>query len=96
LTSERRFLFVAITAVYLPESQYHQLKAALLATCRITLGHMSPASSREFFNHFSKKYNFSWTDEHIRNVSRQTQGYPLSMKQIVGITHKQQLDVWKV
>ena len=83
LTFEKRFLFVAINATYLPESQYHQLKVVLLATCKITLGHMSPSSTKDFFTHFSKKNNFNWTDDHIKNLSRRTKGYPLSMKEIV-------------
>lgn len=90
LTYEKRFLFMAITASFLPERQYHQLKVVLLATCRITLGHMSPSSTKEFFTHFSKENNFNWTDDHIRNLGRRTQGYPLSMKEVVGITQKQQ------
>ena len=83
LTYEKRFLFVAITASFMPQSHYQQLKVALLAACRITLGHMSPSSTKEFFAHFSVKYNFNWTDDHIKNLSRRTMGYPLSMKEIV-------------
>jgi replication-associated recombination protein RarA len=88
MTFEKRFLFVAITASFLPESQYHQLKVALLATCRITLGHMSPSSTKEFFAYFSKKNNFNWTEDYINNISRRTQGYPLSMKEIVAEERK--------
>lgn len=83
LTAEKRFLFIAITESWLPENQYHQLKVALLATCTVTLGHLGPASSRSFFSHFSKKYGFHWSDEHINSLRQQAAGYPLSMKEII-------------
>jgi len=46
LTFGKRFLFVAITASFLPERHYHQLKAALFATCKITLGHVDRRSTQ--------------------------------------------------
>ena len=44
---------------------------------------MGPSSTKEFFTYYSKKYDFNWTDDHIKNFSRRTKGYPLSMKEIV-------------
>jgi hypothetical protein len=88
LTLEKRFLFVAITASFLPESQYQQLKVVLLATCKISLGHIDRQSTKEFFRYFSLKYKLNWTDDHIKNLSRRTKGYPLSMKEIVSTDQK--------
>ena len=87
-TFEKRFLFVAITASFLPESQYQQLKVVLLATCKITLGHIDRQSTKEFFRYFSLKYKLNWTEDRIKNLSRRTQGYPLSMKEIVATERK--------
>jgi len=83
LTFEKRFLYVAITASFLPKDQYQQLKVALLASCRITLGHMSLTSAGEFFEYYSKKYFFNWSEEYIKHLSQRTKGYPLSMKEII-------------
>jgi len=83
LSFEKRFLYVAVTAGFLPKDQYQQLKVVLLASCRITLGHMSLTSAGEFFEYYSKKYFFNWSEEYIKHLSQRTKGYPLSMKEII-------------
>jgi len=87
LVSEERFLFVAITESFLPENQYHELKVALLATCRIALGHLDKPSARAFFRSVSERNGFGWTDERIEMLTVRTNGYPLSMKEIIYAEH---------
>ncbi|MCX8044126.1 MAG: ATP-binding protein [Desulfobacterota bacterium] len=83
LASEKRFTIIAIIATSLPEHQYQQVRVALLNMRRLSLGHLDKKSTREYFTYCSSCYGFNWTDDRIKSLCIRTQGYPLSMKEIV-------------
>jgi len=83
LTCEKRFLFIAITETFLPETEYIQLKTALLATCRIRLGRIGMQGVKAYFRHYAARHHFGWTDSRIAHMARNSGGYPLGMHEIV-------------
>lgn len=83
LAYEKRLLIIAITAEFLPDEQYRQVRVALLNMSRLSLGHLDRKSTQEYFRYYSLRYGFNWSEEKIASLSMRTMGYPLSMKEIV-------------
>lgn len=83
LSSEKRFLFIAITESFLRERDFFLLRAELLPEHVIRLGRISRKDSKEFFHAVSEKNQFRWESDRIRMMAEMARGYPLSMREMV-------------
>jgi AAA+ ATPase superfamily predicted ATPase len=83
LSSEKRFLFIAITESFLRERDSFLLRAELLPEHVIRLGRISRKDSKEYFHAVSKKNEFRWESDRIRMMAEMARGYPLSMREMV-------------
>ena len=83
LSSEKRFLFIAITESFLREKDSFLLRAELLPEHVIRLGRISRRDSMEFFLSASAAQGRRWTDGRIQFAAETTRGYPLGMQEMI-------------
>jgi len=83
LAWEKRFQFIAIAEMFLPEDDLFLLRAELMPADVITLPHLPEKDAREFFRTVSNKRGFEWSEEYIQMLAETTKGYPLGMKETV-------------
>ena len=83
LTHLQRFRIIAVVDHAFPERALMRLRAAMYPAPLLTLGHLTPAAARHFFEAFAARHHLSWGMEHIHGLVVATHGYPLGMQAAV-------------
>ena len=79
---EKRFQFVAIVESFVADDDLLRLRVRLYPADTIMLQYLGKRNVYEFYRHLSEEHRFHWTEDHIKNLTEITGGYPLRMKEI--------------
>jgi predicted ATPase len=83
LAFDKQSLFIAIPERFLPEDDLFRLRASLYPSKIIRLRYLNADRTAEFFRHYARKHQLSWTESDIRLLTLTTQGYPLAMQEFI-------------
>jgi MoxR-like ATPase len=83
LASEKRFRFAAIVETFLPAEDLLRLRTQLTPLHTIVLKRLNLEATAGIFRHFSQKYGFRWTEEHILSLAKTAAGYPLGAMEFI-------------
>ncbi len=83
INAERHYQFIAIAEDFLPEEDLFLLRANLLPSQLIKIGHMKIDDLLKVFRRFSSKHNLGWNEDQVRFFAELSGGYPLGMKEIM-------------
>lgn len=79
LFDQGNFCFIAIADNSLARQERLQLRAILHLTYQIFLNYLRSPEIEQYFQHYSSKYQWNWSEDVITSTSRLTRGYPLFM-----------------
>jgi energy-coupling factor transporter ATP-binding protein EcfA2 len=77
--SHGKFNFMVIVDDSLKQDEELKLRGALHLTCQVFLSHLSLSETEQFFQHYSRQYDWGWSAEMIKSQSCLSRGYPLFM-----------------
>ncbi|MCU0644076.1 MAG: ATP-binding protein [bacterium] len=83
LAANGNFAFIAIVDDSLDQQEELQLRGALQLTCQVFLSYLSLAEIGKYYQHYSSKFRWNWSDETLKSYSRLTRGYPLFMTESI-------------
>lgn len=77
------FSFIAIADNSLERQERLQLRGVLHLTCQVFLSYLSLPEIEKYYQHYSRKYDWRWSEDTIKSYSRLTRGYPLFMAESI-------------
>ncbi|HOS14952.1 MAG TPA: hypothetical protein PLF58_09830 [Smithella sp.] len=83
LILEQHFQFIAVVENFLPQNNLFDLKAQLMPATTLNLRHLKKQEVENLLRTYAKKHHVAWTENDIRNPACLSDGYPLSLKEML-------------